>query len=67
MKQAIKQLEKIKEKKEAIANTKSKCLIRDYEKALKRDVEELRVYCRYKNIDYNTLVRLYFNKSFSEN
>lgn len=55
MKQAIKVINEINRKREAIRNTKSTPLINDYSKSIKSDMLELKEYCRYKGIDFNKL------------
>lgn len=39
----------------AIKNTSSKCLIRDYNKAIAQKIKDLKEYCGYRNINFNEL------------
>ena len=56
MRQARLLLNEINRKKDALSRTKSKYLIRDYTKSIKADMEDLKEYCKYRNIDFNRLV-----------
>lgn len=57
MKQALKVINEIKADYKAINNSKSKYLIRDKMKRIKRLKHELREYCGYENINYNELIK----------
>ena len=61
MKQALKVIEEIKADYKAINNSKSKYLINDKMKHVKRLKRELIEYCGYKNLNYNELVKLIYN------
>ena len=57
MKQALKVIEEIKADYKAINNSKSKFLINDKMKHIKRLKRELREYCGYKNLNYKELIK----------
>ena len=61
MKQALKLIDEIKADYKAINNSKSKYLIRDKIKHIKRLKHELREYCGYENINYNELIKRVYN------
>lgn len=52
MKQAMKLIENINRKKTAIKKSSSDYLKRDFEKSIRDDIEELKDYCQFKNIDF---------------
>lgn len=58
MKQALIFAEEITRKQEAMRKTKSPMLKRDYEKSVKRDLGELREYCRAKRLDFDDIVNM---------
>lgn len=43
----------IKRKKQAMKNTESPNLKKQYQKSIKRDIADLKYYCSLKNISYN--------------
>ena len=57
MKQALKLVDEINRKKEAIRKTKSTYLINDYHKSIRSDMFELRDYCKFKGLDLNEITR----------
>ncbi len=57
MKQALKVIDEIKADYKAIEQSKSKYLINDKQKHIKRLKRELREYCGYKNLNYNELIK----------
>jgi hypothetical protein len=57
MKQAVKVVKEIERLKGAIQKTNSEKLINDYSKALKRQIKELKTYCRYKGLNFNDVMR----------
>ena len=61
MKQALKLINEIKADYKAINNSKSKYLINDKLKHIKRLKRELREYCSYENINYNELIKRVYN------
>lgn len=61
MKQELKLIDEIKSDYKAINNSKSKYLIRDKMKHIKRLKRELREYCGYENINYNELIKRVYN------
>ena len=58
MRQALKLVDEIQRKKVAIGRTRSERLKNDYTKSIKSDLKELRVYCKYKGLDYRPLQKL---------
>lgn len=56
MKQALIEIEKIKNLIEAKEKTKSICLKNDYSKSINCKLKELRFYCTNKKIEYNELL-----------
>lgn len=58
MKAAKRQIEEINRLKMAIKETKSKYLRRDYQKSIRRLESELREYCSYRGLDYETITEL---------
>ena len=58
MKQALIFAEEIARKQEAIRKTKSPMLRRDYEKSVKRDLGELREYCKAMKLDFAAIVNM---------
>lgn len=61
MKQALVLVEEIKRKKKALVKTKSEYLMLDYLKSIRSDINELRIYCKYKKLDFSEL-----KKQFTE-
>ena len=57
MKQALKVVDEINRKKEAIRKTKSIHLRNQYHKSIRSDMFELRDYCKFKGIDFDEVVR----------
>ena len=57
MKQALKMIEEITRKKDALKSTSSKYLKRDYSRSIWSDLQELKEYCSYKGIDYESLIK----------
>lgn len=57
MKQALKVVAEIKRLKNAEEKTKSDYLRKDYSKAIKRLVAELKEYCGYRQIDFKELMK----------
>ena len=57
MNQALKLVDEINRKNEAIRNTKSTYLINDYYKPIRSDMFELRDYCKFKGLDLNKVAR----------
>lgn len=55
MKQAIEMVKSINKKKNAIRNTKSKYLKRDFSRSIWSDMQELKEYCLYKSLDFDFL------------
>lgn len=55
VKAAKRQIEEINRLKIAIKETKSKYLWRDYQKSIRRLESELREYCSYRGLDYETI------------
>lgn len=58
MEQALKVVDEINRKREAIRKTKSTYLINDYHKSIRADMFELRDYCKFKGLDLNEIARL---------
>jgi hypothetical protein len=58
MKQALKLVDEINRKKNAILETRSSYLRNDYAKSISADISELRDYCNFKGLDFNEVVRL---------
>lgn len=56
MRKALDFVKEIKRKQNAIKQTNSKRLKNDYSKSIKRDIRELKYYCKQKGIDYKTLM-----------
>lgn len=50
----------IKRKRQAKNNTSSQYLKNDYLKSIKRDLEELKVYCEYKNLKFENVYKSTF-------
>lgn len=59
MKQALKVCEEINRCKIAINNSKSYCLKKQYTKHIANLESELKMYCKYKNINYTQLWELF--------
>jgi hypothetical protein len=57
MKQAIKVVEEIERLKGAIYKTNSEHLIKDYSKQTVKLIKELKTYCKYKNLNFNEVMR----------
>ena len=57
MKQALKFIDEIKRKKEAVLKTKSTYLKNDYSKSIRQDMEDLKEYCEYKGLDFKELIK----------
>lgn len=57
MNQVVKEINDIKRMKDALLRTSSSKLKNDYTKAIKRKTREVKEYCGYKNIDYNSLLK----------
>lgn len=57
MKQALKLVDEINRKNEAIRQTRSTYLINDYYKSIRADMFELRDYCKFKGLDLNEIAR----------
>ena len=57
MKQALKLVDEINRKNEAIRKTKSAYLRNDYYKSVRSDMFELRDYCKFKGLDFNEIAR----------
>lgn len=55
MEQAMIEINDIKRMEEAIKKTDSPYLINDYQKAIARKTKELKLYCKYKGLDYEKL------------
>lgn len=58
MRQALILVDEIKRKKEALKRKRSDCLINDYTKSIKRDMKELKDYCKFKGLDFGRLEKL---------
>lgn len=58
MEQALKVVDEINRKREAIRKTNSAYLINDYCKSIRSDMFELRDYCKFKGISFRKLARL---------
>lgn len=56
MKAAMNQVKEINKLKEAIENTQSQHLKRDYEKKIHKLKKELKEYCTYKKFNYRKLI-----------
>lgn len=56
MRKALEFVQEIKRKQEVIEKSDSRHLINDYTKSIKRDIKELKYYCKQKGIDYNQLM-----------
>lgn len=61
MKQALIVINEIKADYKAIQKSKSKYLINDKSKHIKKLEKELKDYCKFKNINYYELKEAYFN------
>ena len=57
MKQALKLVDEINRKNEAIRQTESTYLRNDLYKSVRVDMFELRDYCKFKGLDFNEVVR----------
>lgn len=57
MKQAVKVVNEIKRLKGAIYKTNSEHLIKDYSKQTVKLIKELKTYCKYKNLNFNEVMR----------
>lgn len=57
MKQALKLVDEINRKNEAIRKTKSTYLRNDLYKSIRDDMFELRDYCKFKGLDLNEVAR----------
>lgn len=57
MKQALKLVDEINRKNEAIRKTKSTYLRNDLYKSIRSDMFELRDYCEFKGLDLNKIAR----------
>lgn len=57
MKQALKVVAEIERLKIAAEKTESKYLRKDYSKAIKRLVAELKEYCGYRKLDFKELMK----------
>lgn len=58
MEQALKLVDEINRKNEAIRRTKSTYLINDHHKSIRADMFELRDYCKFKGLDFGKVGRL---------
>lgn len=56
MLKALEFAQEIKRKQEAIKKSNSRHLKNDYSKSIKRDIKELKYYCKQKGIDYKRLM-----------
>jgi hypothetical protein len=57
VKQALKLVDEINRKKEAILKTRSSHLRNEYAKSIRVDMFELRDYCKFKGLDFKEVVR----------
>lgn len=57
MKQAEKLIQEINRKVIAIQQTESRYLRKDYYASIKKDMRELKAYCKYKGINYEEVRR----------
>ena len=57
MEQALKLVDEINRKKEAIGKTKSTYLRNNYYKSIRSDMFELRDYCKFKGLDFKAVAR----------
>lgn len=57
MRQALKLVDEINRKREAIRQTKSTYLINDLYKSIRADMFELKDYCKFKGIDFKEVAR----------
>ena len=55
MKQIEKEVAEINRMRTAIKNTSSRYLIRDYNKSIAQKINDIKEYCRYRNINFNEL------------
>lgn len=58
MDEAIKFMKEINRKRKAINSTKSDYLVNDYSKSVRRDIEDLKFYCRCHGISFAEVVKL---------
>ena len=59
MKAIERHIEEMNRYKQAIDNTKSICLKNDYYKKLNKMFKELKLYCIYREYDFNTIRKKY--------
>lgn len=57
MKQALILVKEIRRKRKAIHKTKSVYLLADYSKSISKDIQDLRLYCRLKNISFSEIAK----------